>query len=184
VQVQSQVHFRSALLSDIEALFAAINSVAAEKWYIGTVAFSLEELRPHLEKLIATPMPPVLALDGETVVGWCDIMAGKAANGFGHVGRLGMGVRREWRRRGIGRQLLETCLRQASKAGLEKVELEVYPDNQSAVLLYRHFGFVEEGLRRQARKLDGRYQDIEHMALWLRPAQAPQAEEPAGALVG
>jgi ribosomal protein S18 acetylase RimI-like enzyme len=167
MQGQSPVYFRSALLSDIEALFAAINSVGAEKWFIGTVQFSLEELRPHLEKLIASAIPPALALDGETVVGWCDIMVGKAANGFGHVGRLGMGVRREWRRRGIGRQLVETCLRRASEAGLEKVELEVYPDNQAAVLLYEQFGFVAEGLRRRARKLDGRYQDIELMALWL-----------------
>jgi predicted N-acetyltransferase YhbS len=79
-----------------------------------------------------------------------------------------MRVRREWRRRGIGRQLMETYLRQASEAGLENVELEVYPDNQFAVLLYKQFGFVEEGLRRRARKLDGRYQDIELMALWLR----------------
>ena len=172
MQGQSQVHFRSARLSDIEALFAAINSVAAEKWYIATVQFSLEGIRPHLEKLIATPMPPVLALEAETVVGWCDITAGKAPNGFGHVGRLGMGVRREWRRRGIGRQLMEKCLRQASAAGLEKVELEVYPDNQPAVLLYKQVGFVEEGLRRRARKLEGRYQDIQQMALWLRPEQA------------
>jgi RimJ/RimL family protein N-acetyltransferase len=53
------------------------------------------------------------------------------------------------------------------------VELEVYPDNQAAVLLYEQFGFVAEGLRRRARKLDGRYQDIELMALWLRPVQPP-----------
>jgi ribosomal protein S18 acetylase RimI-like enzyme len=78
-----------------------------------------------------------------------------------------MGVRREWRRRGIGRRLLEACLWQALQAGLEKVELEVYPDNQPAVLLYKGFRFVEEGLRRRARKLDGRYQDIQLMALWL-----------------
>lgn len=112
-------------------------------------------------------MPHVLALEGETVVGWCDIVPGKAANGFGHIGRLGMGVRREWRRRGIGRQLLEACLRQASQAGLEKVELEVYTDNQAAIRLYKELGFLEEGLRRRARRLDGRYQDIELMALWL-----------------
>jgi len=39
-------------------------------------------------------------------------------------------------------------------------------DNQPAVLLYKEFGFVEEGLRRRAHKLDGRYEDIQLMALW------------------
>jgi RimJ/RimL family protein N-acetyltransferase len=50
---------------------------------------------------------------------------------------------------------------------LEKVELEVYTDNQAAIRLYKELGFLEEGLRRRARRLDGRYQDIELMALWL-----------------
>jgi ribosomal protein S18 acetylase RimI-like enzyme len=171
---QSQVELRTALPSDLEALHAALNTVAAEKWVIATVQFSLEDVRAFLEKSVKTSLPHALALEGETVVGWCDIVPGKPENGFGHIGRLGMWVRREWRRRGIGRSLLERCLQQASQAGLEKIELEVYPENLPAVLLYKRFGFLEEGLRRRARKLDGRYQDIQQMALWLTDPPPPR----------
>jgi len=174
MQDQAQIQLRSVLPSDAEALCAAINAVAAERWVLATVQFSLDEVRGFLGMSIEISMPHVLALDGEIVIGWCDIVPGKAANGFGHIGRLGMGVRREWRRRGIGRRLLEECLRQAAQAGLEKVELEVYTDNEPALLLYKEFGFAEEGLRRGARKLDGRYQDIELMALWLRNRLVPE----------
>jgi ribosomal protein S18 acetylase RimI-like enzyme len=164
---QSNVQLRSVLAGDAEVLCDAINSVAAERWFLANVEFSAEAIGSFLEKSIATSMPHVLALDAQVVVGWCDIVPGKESNGFGHVGQLGMGVRREWRRRGLGRLLLATCLGQAARAGLEKVELQVYTDNQPAVRLYKHFGFVTEGLRRGARKLDGRYQDIELMARWL-----------------
>jgi RimJ/RimL family protein N-acetyltransferase len=50
---------------------------------------------------------------------------------------------------------------------VEKVELEVYSDNEGAVRLYERFGFKHEGLKVRGRKLEGRYQDILLMALWL-----------------
>jgi ribosomal protein S18 acetylase RimI-like enzyme len=90
-----------------------------------------------------------------------------AAKGFTHVGRLGMGVRAEWRRRGIGRQMLEACISLARDAHIEKVELEVFADNVAAIRLYESFGFVQEGIRIRGRKLEGRYQDVKIMALWL-----------------
>jgi ribosomal protein S18 acetylase RimI-like enzyme len=52
------------------------------------------------------------------------------------VGRLGMGVRSECRRQGIGRRLLDACLSLARNTAIEKVELEVFSDNIVAVRLY------------------------------------------------
>jgi hypothetical protein len=55
----------------------------------------------------------------------------------------------------------------ARSAGIEKLELEVYSDNVAAVRLYESFGFRQEGLKVRGRKLEGRYQDVELMAVWL-----------------
>ena len=44
--------------------------------------------------------------------------------------------------------------------GLDRIELEVFASNVRAVELYRRTGFVEEGRRRCARKLDGVCDDI------------------------
>jgi ribosomal protein S18 acetylase RimI-like enzyme len=110
--------------------------------------------------------PQVMAVVEDGVVGSCDILS-NAATGFTHVGRLGMGVRSEWRRQGIGRRMLDACLSLARNAGIEKVELEVFSDNVAALRLYDSFGFSEEGLKARGRKFEHRYQDVKLMALWL-----------------
>jgi ribosomal protein S18 acetylase RimI-like enzyme len=163
---KTQIHIRLARQTDAESLNCGIKNVAAEKWFLATVdGFSLEQTRDFLQRAIEKSLPVLVAVDGDEVVGWCDIMP-STMSGFTHVGRLGMGVRREWRGQGLGRGLLQDCLSHARRAGIEKVELEVYADNQAAVRLYESFGFVREGLKARARKLEGRYQDAVLMALW------------------
>lgn len=79
-----------------------------------------------------------------------------------------MGILKSYRGQGIGNQLIAECLRLAKNHGLEKVELEVFADNFPAIRLYEQNGFLEEGRKINARKLDGRYQDVILMGLMLR----------------
>ena len=68
---------------------------------------------------------------------------------------LGMWVLPEWRGQGGGRSLMEAAL-DARPATVHKVELEVFPDNEAAIGLYRSMEFEEEGLRRDHyRREDG-----------------------------
>jgi RimJ/RimL family protein N-acetyltransferase len=162
-----RVQIRPARESDAASGCDAVNAVAAEKWYLATVdGFSLEQTRTFLRRVIDGSLPQVLAVVGDEVVGFCDILP-NPAKGFTHVGRLGMGVRLEWRRQGIGRRMLEACLSLARSAAIEKVELEVFSDNVGAIRLYESIGFSPEGLKVRGRKLENRYQDIKIMALWL-----------------
>ncbi len=46
-----------------------------------------------------------------------------------------------WRRRGMGRRLVDECLKTAVQSGARAVLLEVRPSNIGAVQLYRSFGF-------------------------------------------
>jgi ribosomal protein S18 acetylase RimI-like enzyme len=162
-----QVHIRRALTTDAVSLREAVKAVAAEKRYLATVdGFSLGQTRAFLKHILEGSLPQVLAVVEDEVVGFCDILPA-AALGFTHVGRLGMGVRCAWRRQGIGRRMLDACVSLARKAGIEKVELEVFSDNLGAVRLYESFGFGQEGLKVRGRKLEDQYQDIKLMALWL-----------------
>lgn len=162
-----QVQIRRARESDAASLRDAFKAVAAEKWYLATVdGFSLEQTRAFLKAVLDDSQPQVMAIVADQVVGFCDILA-NPAKGFTHVGRLGMGVRSEWRRQGIGRGMLDACLSLARKTAIEKVELDVYSDNLAAVRLYESCGFRAEGLKVRGRKLEGRYQDVQLMALWL-----------------
>ena len=55
----------------------------------------------------------------------------------------------------------------ARHLGIERVELEVFASNTGAINLYRQLGFVVEGTKKRARKLDGEYDDDVLMALFL-----------------
>lgn len=58
-------------------------------------------------------------------------------------------------------------LQKAKGMGLERVELEVFASNAPAIALYEKMGFVTEGVKKRARKLDGLYDDVVQMALFL-----------------
>jgi ribosomal protein S18 acetylase RimI-like enzyme len=167
IVMATQIEIRPTRTSDAASFCEAVNAVAAERVYLATVdGFSLAQTRAFVEQVVAVSAPQVMAVVNDQVVGFCDIMP-NPAKGFTHVGRLGMGVRSEWRRQGIGRKLLDACLDLARRAGIEKVELEVFADNLGATRLYQSFGFTDEGVRIRGRKLGARYQDVKLMALWL-----------------
>jgi RimJ/RimL family protein N-acetyltransferase len=161
------VEIRPARESDMESARDAVNSVAAEKWYLATVdGFSAEQSRAFIERVVKESLPQVLAIAENKVVGFCDILPNSSI-GFTHVGRLGMGVRAEWRRHGIGRRMLEACVILARTKSIEKIELEVFSDNLPAIRLYDSMGFVQEGVKVRGRRFENRYQDVVLMALWL-----------------
>jgi ribosomal protein S18 acetylase RimI-like enzyme len=163
----ARIEIRPTRTSDADSFCEAVNAVAAERVFLATVdGFSPAQTRAFVEQVVACSLPQVMAVVNDQVVGFCDIMP-NPAKGFTHVGRLGMGVRSEWRRQGIGRKLLDACLSLARNAGIEKVELEVFADNFGAMGLYDSLGFIKEGEKVRGRKLDGRYQDVKLMALWL-----------------
>lgn len=65
-----------------------------------------------------------------------------------HVADLGLMVSAAYRRRGIGKALLEAAVEWARVAEVSKLELHVFPHNEAAINLYEQFGFEREGLRR------------------------------------
>lgn len=114
----------------------------------------------------AADAPQVIAIDGETIVGWCDIIPDTSPV-RAHVGSLGMGLLKSHRGNGIGHRLLERALERACSRGLERVELSVREDNAAARALYERHGFVVEGRRIRDWKHDGVYRDSMLMAARL-----------------
>jgi ribosomal protein S18 acetylase RimI-like enzyme len=86
---------------------------------------------------------------------------------IGHV--VGMMVRPEVRRGGVGRALLEACIGEARRtAGIEMLTLSVTAGNAAAQRLYESSGFVVYGrLERAIRLAGGRYHAKLHMVMTL-----------------
>ncbi len=156
-----------------ESFHAAVDAVARERRYIGFVeAPSLESTRDFLRSIVGGAGVQMLAVTTKDLaVGWCDIVR-NPHEGFRHVGRLGMAFLPEYRGRGFGRRLLAETIHAARQAGIERVELEVFASNKRAIAFYEAVGFVTEGIKRQARKLDGRYDDNVFMAYFTEGGRA------------
>ena len=82
MQNDPRVQIRPARESDAASACDAVNAVAAEKWYLATVdGFSLEQTRTFLGRVVDGSLPQVLAVVGDEVVGFCDILP-NPAKGF------------------------------------------------------------------------------------------------------
>ncbi len=91
-----------------------------------------------------------------------------------HVGRLGMAVRDDWQRKGVGTALMRAAIDLADNwLNLRRLELELFVDNVAALRLYEKLGFKIEGTLVDYAFRDGRYTDTYMMA---RLRQEPRAE--------
>ena len=153
---------------DLESFLRCLDVVARERRYLAmTEGPTREQADAFLADARARGMVQEVAISGDEVVGWCDVIR-KPYPGFEHSGTLGMGLLPAWRGRGLGARLLDASLAGAAKLGITRVELEVFSSNTRAIALYERRGFVREGVKRGARVLDGVTDDIVCMALIAR----------------
>jgi RimJ/RimL family protein N-acetyltransferase len=145
----------------------AVDSVAREQRYLAFLeAPPLEDCRAYVLDMRRRGFPQYAALRDGRLVGWCDI-APVERPVHAHCGTLGIGVIEAHRGHGIGARLLEVTLQRAREIGLTRVELDVRENNARAIVLYEKFGFVREGVKRNAVRVDGAYENVIAMALLL-----------------
>jgi ribosomal protein S18 acetylase RimI-like enzyme len=74
-----------------------------------------------------------------------------------------------WRRRGLGRRLLETAAQWArAETDVEWIDLEVLSDNQPAVELYARAGFTTVARVADMLRIAGGSHDLSYMTFALR----------------
>lgn len=149
---------------DVDGLCAAVEAVARERRYLASVdGFGVDGTRSFVDALARGGGVQLVARSAGRVVGWCDVQR-HPFEGFRHGGVLGIGLLPEWRGRGVGAALLARTLEAAEAAGMTRVELEVFASNPRAIHLFERAGFVREGVKRGARLLDERADDVVCMA--------------------
>ena len=161
------ISIRTARPADVPALHSAIDTVAREgRWLGAAQAHPVEEMADFIRGLLQAGEPTIVAVDPDapqTIVGWCDIAHCSPASRR-HCGRLGMGLLPDWRGHGLGRRLLQIALDQADALRFSRVELDVVTDNTAAIALYERMGFVREGVKAGAWRLNDVTRDILQMA--------------------
>lgn len=112
----------------------------------------------------------VAELDG-TVVGAAGLHPAGVSPRRRHVLLLGISVLPEAQGQGVGSALMAALCDYADRwAGVLRIELGVYTDNDTAIGLYKKFGFAIEGTMRGYAMRDGQFADTFAMAR-LHPNQ-------------
>ena len=176
---QSDPESRATVTSDIVPIreehiagfHAALDAVARERKYLSFLAAPpIERTAAFVRSNIQKGNPQLVAADGATVVGWCDVTPLERETDK-HGGTLGMGIVRGWRGKGIGETLIRRTPAAARDFGLHRIELTVYTDNPLAKALYEKVGFKMEGIKRRAARFSDREVDVIMMALLFDEAR-------------
>lgn len=163
---------REATVTDAENLVAYLKTITAEPGIC--IPLTPDQVRPvdvqraALEDFHESESAiMLLALGGGQLVGELTLRSISPRPQVRHVATLGMSVKADWRRKGVGRELLEAGLEWAPSAGIKRVELYVYARNAPAIALYERYGFVHEGRRKGYIKEGTEYIDDLVMGRWL-----------------
>lgn len=164
---------REAVPADAEQLLTLIKLITEEPGVdipIGPGEFheTVEDERRILEEYRAAENSVYLVADaGGQVIGSLSCKGG-SRRASRHSVMLGLLVRKDWRNRGVGTELLLHAIDWAHSNGIvTRIELGVYARNKTAIHLYEKVGFEHEGRKRRALFQDGEFVDDLVMALLL-----------------
>jgi RimJ/RimL family protein N-acetyltransferase len=163
---------REAKPADAAALVELARAVAAEpgEWLLATDGWRAAAAeRRYLRAVRRSAHAAVFVAEvPEGVVGRLSV-ARDPHPASRHVADLGLMVAAGYRRRGIGRALLDAAAGWARRHGVSKLELHVFPHNEPAIRLYESFGFVREGYRHRHYRRGEEYLDAILMAFATLP---------------
>ncbi|ACP27432.1 putative acyl-CoA N-acyltransferase, GNAT family protein [Sinorhizobium fredii NGR234] len=155
-------HIRAASVADWEALAVLRDLPGVRSGTLRLPFAPPEQTRRWLEGLTENDLIIVAELEGR-IVGLAGLHRHKGRRQ--HAADLGMSVHDDYRRRGIGKALLEALIETADRwLGISRLELTVFTDNEAAIGLYRNAGFVTEGILKSYALRDGAYADVFAMA--------------------
>ena len=158
-----EITIRTADPSDAEAMLKCYTAPLAARNTLQIPYRSLESVREQLTKSGEGDHLLVAEIEGE-VVGVIGLHPSSRPR-VNHKAEVGMMVRDDWKGKGVGPALMQAVIELADKwLNLTRIELTVFTDNESAIALYRKFGFEIEGTLRKYAFRDGEFVDAFAMA--------------------
>lgn len=159
----SEIIVRNVTEDDIPAIATIYSGRLAAAGTLQNPYVSAEVWKKRLDQIPEGVYSLVAELNNE-VVGQIGLTAIQRAR-RNHVGHVGMAVRDDHHGKGVGTALMTAVTELADNwLALRRIELTVFTDNESAIALYKKFGFVIEGEAREFAFRGGKYIDAYLMA--------------------
>ncbi|KOP78236.1 GNAT family N-acetyltransferase [Cytobacillus solani] len=150
---------RTALPEDAEKVLRFNQTIISEAPFLLTTEaefkVSYEQQKQFIKQIFDdNGKLAIVAEYQNNIIGFLDFHNGHKKR-IQHQGSFGMSVADEFRNQGVGNAMLSLLLAWAKENPLiEKVCLEVFAENTNAISLYAKVGFVEEGRKVKAIKVN------------------------------
>ncbi|UIP29096.1 GNAT family N-acetyltransferase [Photobacterium sp. TLY01] len=168
---------RQVSLNDAEKLVALFHLLDTETAFMlfepGERQLTAEQQRKQLSEFVDSNQQTMFVAENDAgeIAGFIVGVGGKM-NRIRHSLYCVIGLRNSAQGKGIGRQLMTTLEAWASHHDFHRLELTVMAHNARARQLYTSAGFSEEGIKRDAMRVDGKYVDEIYMAKLLNANSA------------
>jgi RimJ/RimL family protein N-acetyltransferase len=160
--VTARIRARKAVAGDAEWLAGSDRDLDVQPWVGG------DDAERHRRRIATGTQLTLILEDAGTAVGDALITDLDEPHANRQIRRLVLVRRGE----GYGRVLLDMSVGACfGVLGAHRCWLDSLSDNARAIALYRRYGFVEEGTRRECYFKDGRYRDL--VVFSLLPAECP-----------
>ncbi len=140
---------------DFDAFTTAFNHAYSD--YYVHIFMTSDSFRALMQRDNLSPEASVVALNGDQIVGM-GLLGIRPPTGW--IG--GLGVLPDYRRRGIGREMMDYLLTRAREYSLKHIKLEVIEANTGAYALYRQLGFNDLRHLHYLQRAPGPIPDFSH----------------------
>ena len=134
---EKEIVLRYVDIDDVEQMTEFINDLSNEDTFISLSGeqFTLEEenkyIQETLDKLENGSAIKIIATHNNRIIGTADIL--RLFRRSSHVGRLGITINKEFRKDGVGKEMINTLLDVAKQLGYNLIQLEVFAINGHAL---------------------------------------------------
>jgi L-amino acid N-acyltransferase YncA len=105
------------------------------------------------------PAPRIVAVSGETLVGWAALSRISAREVYAGVAEVSVYVANGARRLGVGRTLLEKLIADSEANNIWTLQASIFPENVASLALHKSCGFREVGRRERIGRMQGVWRD-------------------------
>lgn len=166
--MDDKVKIREARINDAAAMLELFKKLDSETCFMlmepGERKTSLAEQQEQIENFANTvsKLMAVAEIRGH-IVGFIVAVGGFAVRNR-HSAHMVIGVEKQYWRQGIAQSLIRYMEHWAKKHEIHRIEFTVVEENHAARALYRQCQYVEEGVKRDALKIDGKFVNELYMA--------------------
>jgi len=167
-----EIKIREAEKKDAHKLIQYVKQVADETDFLtfdsGEFNKTIEEEEQIIEQhKLAKNQIFIIALLDKKIIGMLNVNSSKRKR-LEHIGEFGMSVLKEYWNQGVGGSLLRYMINWAKKGDvINKINLKVLVENESAIRLYKRNGFILEGTLKRDIKLNNNFHDTYQMGLLI-----------------